>query len=182
MRGVNKISLLAAVFAAALAIAGCGSGDEGTIPSDQSDTLLSLLSSVQNSVETGDCELAQKTAEELVDTVNGLPADVDNEVQGALTRASEQLVNLAQNPEECVDENASGPEGVETTDTTDTTATESTTTLEETTTPDESTTTEEEQPPAPEEDSEPASPGGGNGGQPGGATPSGGLEPPDGGG
>lgn len=143
MRGTTRISLLAAIFAIAIAIAGCGSDDEGTIPSDQSDTLLSLLSSVENSVNDGNCELAQKTAEELVDTVNNLPADVDNEVQSALTKASEQLVNLAENPEQCVDDGTTGAGGVEETTTTDTT---STTTVEPTeTTTTETSTTEEPQ-------------------------------------
>ena len=179
MRARKRIGLLATVFA--ISLAGCGGSDEGTIPSDQSDTLLGLLDQVQNSVSVGDCDLAQKNAEELVDTVNNLPAEVDNEVQGALTRASEQLANLAENPDECVDEGTSGVEGVDEDASTDPTTSE--------TTPSEEEPAEEE--PAPVEEEEPSPPSGGDQGPPdtvgpgtgdngGVGPPSGGLEPPDG--
>jgi hypothetical protein len=181
----QKIALLATVFT--IFVAGCGDSDEGTIPSDQSDTLLGLLAEVENNVNIGDCELAEKNAEELVDTVNELPAEVDNEVQGALTRASQQLVAFTENPDECV-EGATGEQGAEpdpetTTSTTEATTTSTTPTTTETTTTEEEEPEEEEPTEEPPPEEEPTPPDGGNPGNGGGGgvgPPSGGLEPPDG--
>ncbi len=172
MLGRTRIALLLGVFA--IGIGGCGGGEDGTIPTDESEALLSLLSAVQSSVSTGDCDIAEQTAAEVVDRVNNLPSDVDNELQEALTKASQQLVALANNPEECVGEGTSGPEGTDTTEPT-TTEEEPTTTEEEPTTTDEEPTTTEEEPPPPEDEQPTEDPsvapdngqgnqGGGNGG------------------
>lgn len=183
MLGRTRIALLAGVFA--IGIGGCGGNDDGTIPADQSEALLSLLTAVQSSVSTGDCDIAGETAQELVDRVNDLPGEVDNDVQEALTKASQQLVTLADNPEECGDQGATGPDETDTTEpeTTEEPTTEEPTTEEPTT---EEPTTEEEEPVTPPEDETPTQEpdlapdngqgGGGGGGRDpatGGVTPGG---------
>jgi hypothetical protein len=149
MRGRLHNWLLVCAFA--LTLAGCGSGDDGTIPEDEAGDLLSVLEAMQNQLEEGECDLVDENAEEFLSRVNALPGDVDPEVAGELTRAGERLSELAGDPDQCAT-GASGEEGPEPTDTTETdTSVETTTT--ETTTDEESTTTDEE--PA-EEDEEPS--------------------------
>ena len=180
MRGRLPIPLL--VCALALTLAGCGSGDDGTIPPDDANNLLNQVEAVKNDVESGDCETAKQHAQELVAGVNALPNDVDPDVASELTKAAFNLTQLAST--DC-EEGTSGITGLDTTET-DTTATQTETTQPETTTTTttepETTTSTEEQPEEP-----PAPPGGGNeGGNEGGGnvnpTPGGGgLVPPSGG-
>jgi hypothetical protein len=120
MRGRTRIALLAGV--SAIALGGCGSSNDGTIPMDQSENLLNLLAAVQTSVTDGDCDLAAKTALELTTAVNNLPSDVDQDVQSELTKAAGNLTQLAQDPTQCVAESgATGPTGIETTESSTTT-------------------------------------------------------------
>ena len=175
MPGRIRKSLLVCVFA--LTLAGCGSGDDGTIPSDEADQLLSLLAAVQNAAEDGDCDLAQGSAEEFVNRVNNLPEDVDPDVASALTKAATNLDDLASDPSECTATGTSGEAGVESTTSTTTTTTEPTSTTESTTTSStESTSTDEEtttvEPPEnqpPQEDQNTQPPTGQGQGQQGGA-------------
>ena len=186
MRGRRHICLLVCGFA--LALAGCGSDEEGTIPPNDADNLLNQVEAVQTAVNEGNCELAADHAQELITTVNNLPSDVDNEVASELTKAADNLRGMTADPDECTT-GASGIEGVQPTDTTETETTEPETTVTETTTPEEETTTEEEpeesgqQPPEEEQPTPPAEGDQGGGGGGGGApTQSGGLEVPSGGG
>lgn len=151
MPGRLRTSLLAG--ACALALAGCGSGDGGTIPQGDSDVLISLTQDVQNDVANGDCEAAREHANELADRVRALPKQVEPEVRNALEGAAANLVEQTQQASQCQQATgASGPTGAEattapTTETTPTTteeSTEPTTTEEETTTT--TTTTEESGP------------------------------------
>lgn len=189
MLGRTRIALLAGIFA--LGIAGCG-GNNGTIPQDDSQQLLNMLSLLQNQVETGDCTLAEDTATKIDAAISNLPDSVDPNVQDALSKGAENLTELAKSPSQCT-EGASGAAGVQTTDTTstDTTSTTSTTTETTSSTP-ETTTTETtqpqqdttEQPPTGIPPGHQTPPGNGNQGQQGGGIggpTSGGLEPPDGG-
>ena len=186
MRSRPHICLLVCGFA--LAFAGCGSDDEGTIPPDDAENLLNQIEAVQAAVDENNCVLAEQHAQELIATVNNLPSDVDREVAGELTKAADNLRGMTTDPDECTT-GASGFDGVQTTDTTDTETTEPETTVTETTTPEEETTTEEapeeEQQQPPEEQPEPPAGGdqGGGGDQgTGPPTQSGGLEVPSGGG
>jgi hypothetical protein len=183
MRGRTHICLLVCGFA--LALAGCGSNNNGTIPPDEANNLLAVLAAVEKYADEGNCELAQSQAAEFISRVNALPNDVDNEVAGELTKAATNLDDLAAN--DCTETGASGLEEVQP-DTTATETTEPETTVTETSTPEEETTTEE--PPAAEEqpEEEPQQPAGGGqdqGGSQGGGnatpTPGGGLVPPSGG-
>lgn len=190
MRGRTRIALLAGVLA--IVIGGCGSGDDGTIPMDQSTTLLNLLAAVQANVEDGDCELAAKNALELTRTVSNLPDDVDRDLRSELTKASVNLTDLAQEPEQCTESGASGPTGTETSESTTTsTATTATEPDASTTTTDEPDTTDQPtEDPNPEPDAgngqgqgAPGTQGTeGAGGQGGGGTSSGGTTAGGGGG
>ena len=145
MPGRPQIALLACLCAAVAA--GCGSSDEGTIPSSNSEQMITLLDAVDNDVASGDCELAESHAREFVDAVNLLPAEVDDEVKGGLQEAAARLVDLSADPDQC--EATTGDSGVDgvapTTDTTTTTSAPPTT---DTTTD----TDADDEPPPPEED------------------------------
>jgi hypothetical protein len=190
MPGRLRNTLLASLLA--LALAGCGSGDEGTIPPDKSETLISLTQAVQSDVANGDCDAARQHANELADQVRALPTPVEPDVRDALEKAAANLVEQTQDTDQCKSTTgASGPTGTE--PTTEPSTTEPTTT--ETTTEKETTTEEE---PATEETTttEPeaggAGGGAGGGGAPqappeqvpptGGGPPAGGGGPPAGGG
>ena len=152
MPGRAQISLLACLCAAALA--GCGSDDGGTIPSQNSAALLSLLSGIEENVAGGNCDLAQEQAGDFVDEVNQLPADVGSEVKGALQAAAARLVDLAADPEQCeAITGDTGLGGVQSTPVEPTTEPEVTTTEEMTT----ETTTE----PPPDEGDDDSDDGGG---------------------
>ena len=181
MRGRLHIWLLVCGFA--LALAGCGSDEVGTIPPDEANNLLAVLAAVEKYADEGNCELAQSQAAEFISRVNALPNDVDNEVAGELTKAATNLDDLAAN--DCTETGASGLDEVQP-DTTEPETTEPETTVTETTTPEEETTTEEqpaeeEQQPEEEQPAEPAGGGQDQGDQGGTVTPGGGAAPPSGG-
>lgn len=185
----TRIALLAGVFA--IAIGGCGSGDNGTIPPQNSEELLNVLTQIETLVETGDCTLAAGRVTELTDAINQLPDDVDPEVQSALTKGASNLLALTKDPDNCTGEGATDEGGVEPLESTSTSTT--TTATSTTTVPEDTSTTEEtqEEPPAdqPTQDNEtpPAGDTGDNGnqgdqGDQGGGTggPSGGVDVPGG--
>ncbi len=106
-----QISLLAPLVA--LALAGCGSGDDGTIPEGDGNELLALLDALQSDVEAGDCETIDDRAAQVQTQVQALPAEVDSAVKTELLDAAAQLENLSADPPECVDSGATGGSGVE---------------------------------------------------------------------
>jgi hypothetical protein len=108
-----QISLLAPFVA--LALAGCGSGDDGTIPEENGNELLALLDAMQSDIDGGDCETIDDRAAQVQAQVQALPADVDPEVKTELLDAAAQLEFLSVDdpPEECVDSGATGESGVE---------------------------------------------------------------------
>ena len=144
-----RATCASAVAACALLLAACGGEDEGTIPQEQGATLLAQLDALESSVETGDCDAAEATADEFAANVNALPGEVPQDVRGALIKASANLEELAADPTQCKEPEL-GPTDTETTTPTTTESTTSSTTSSTT----EDTTTDEE--PAPPED-----PGGG---------------------
>ena len=178
MAGRPQIALLACLCAAVPA--GCGSNEEGTIPSSNSQQMITLLDAVDEDVASGDCDLAESHAREFVDAVNLLPAEVDDEVKGGLQDAAARLVDLSTDPDQC--EATTGDSGVGGVDpTTETTTTTTPPPTTETTT---DTDDEEDQPPPPDDNS---GEGGGGPGSSGGGGGSGGdpgsegevtIEPP----
>lgn len=160
MPGPVKTTLVAGLCTVALA--GCG-GSDGTIPSQDSDQLLSLLDALRSDVENSRCDLVAGHAQELASAVDSLPESVDPEVRKGVSQATAQIVELSQDPDQCASTTgASGPAEAtststtepETTSTTTTTTEEATstdeTTSEETTTdeqPTDETTTDEQPPP-----------------------------------
>jgi len=164
-----KFCLLSCVFA--LALAGCGSSDSGTIPPNDAENLLNLVTAVQGDISDGECERATEHAQELVSEVNQLPQEVDSDVANELAKASTNLERLAGT--QCTDTGASGTSGAQTTSTTSTvpetttsTTVPETTTTEQTTT---TTTTPEQQAPTQDQGQQP--PTGQNQGQGGQTTP-----------
>jgi hypothetical protein len=177
MRRRTPIALLSCALT--LAIAGCGSGD-GTIPEDESSTLLTLLASTQDAITEGDCELAQGLTEEFVSETASLPDGVDAKVAEELTTAARNLNDLASQPGECTETGATGlPE--EEPEVSTPTETEPAETAEEPETTEEPEPTDEPEPteePQQEPPSEPTQqPPANNGGNPGGGT----VSPPSGG-
>jgi hypothetical protein len=139
MRGRTQITLLACVCAAALA--GCGSEDEGTIPQDDSDRLITLLDGIDENVAGGNCDIARDQVDEFNDAVNDLPAEVDDEVKQGIQEAAGRLAELSDDPSQC--DETTGETGFDQLEpTTEPTTTEAPTTTETTT-----TETEKEAPP-----------------------------------
>ena len=139
---------LAALVAAL--VAGCGSGDDKSIPPDASDQLIAQLHQVEDQVQAGNCELAQGQATQFKTSVENLPGSVDSDTQKDLTKLADNLVALADNPEQCASEGATGESGVAPSESS---STETSTTETPTST---STTTTTE----PEEEQQPSTPSG----------------------
>ena len=157
-----KKSLL--VIVTGVLIAGCGSGDEGTIPSGDADNLINLLDAVEAAVAEQECESAQENADQFVIAVDNLPSEVDDQVKEGLRGAGDRLTELSRDPDQCEAETgASGESGAE--DPTTPTTTEEEPVEEE---PEEEPPEEEEEPPEDEEEEEPdeGGRGGGNTEQP----------------
>jgi len=116
-------------LATVLAIAGCGSDNEGEgdLPPDDASTLLGQLDEVQANLEVGSCFVAADEADNLIADIEQLPSSVDGDLRRALENGAEQLRVLLEDPDQC-----ERPTTVETT--TDETTTEETTTEEDTTT------------------------------------------------
>jgi hypothetical protein len=157
----------------ALAFAGCGSGDDGTIPPGKADEMLALVTAVQSDVSNGDCERAQAHADELLSQIDQLPNEVDSAVVSELTKAATNLEQLSSS--DCVETGASGETAVpSTTSTTESVTSTTTTETSTTTTKPETTTTTKPPEEQPTEDPNAEPPGGqGQGG--------GGVQPPSGG-
>jgi hypothetical protein len=137
----NRILALAAACAASLAVAACGSDEEGgdPIPSDVAARLEQRLNVVEAQFKEagGACEdLQNETFQVIEQDLQSLPEDVDPDVRRALEESFVRLRDLSAS--ECDDE-----KGQETTPTeTETTPTETETTPTETeTTPTEPETT-----------------------------------------
>jgi hypothetical protein len=158
MPGRPQITLLACLLAAA--VGGCGSDEDGTIPSGNSETLIMLLGGIEDNVAGGNCELAQKQASEFVAEVNLLPAEVDDEVKAGLQDAARRLEDLSNDPSQCEDTTGeTGFDELEPTTTEPTTTTETPTTTTEPETETTTTTdTEQQEEEQPEEDEEAPAP------------------------
>lgn len=166
----GRKSLLVVVTAALLA--GCGSGDEGTIPSGDADDLINLLNAVEAAVAEQDCGTAQDNADQFVTVVNNLPSEVDDEVKDGLRQAGERMTALSRDPGQCETEGgATGPQ--------ETTTAETTTEQEPTTSSTTEETTTEEEPAEDEPVEEEPETDGGPPADPGNADPGpGNADPP----
>jgi cell division protein FtsN len=135
---LRLIVLPICVLLAAFVAAGCGgdSKPDPSISSNAAETLQGTLKEVQDNVDVGSCQVAADKAGELKDEVAALPPTVDDDVTQALENATDQLLILIDDPDQC--------DRPDETTTTEETTTEEDTTTEETTT--EETTTEETQP------------------------------------
>jgi hypothetical protein len=163
----GKLQMTLAACLCVGAVAGCGGSDDGTIPPESGEDMLTRLDALEERVQAGDCTGtagAVAQAEEIERLVGELPSSVDDEVREALERSSANLIELT--AEQC-DEGASGEGGAQTT--TEDTTTEETapTTTTTTTTEEETTTTDSDEP---SNDNQ----GGGNAGGDAGDQPGGG--------
>ncbi len=177
MPGQTRLAGAVAAVAAAMAISACCSGtDNATIPPDKANELIGELNAVQDAVDSQNCKLAKRRAQDFIDTVNGLKEDVGTENKAALRGAGENLEKLASDPSQCKpapETGASGETGVEPVPPTTTLPT--TTTPTTTTTTSTSTTTTQPEPPANGGgDGGGAPTGAGGGGETGGGNPTGG--------
>ncbi len=132
------------------------------------DQLLNQLDALQTDLETGRCDFVAGHAQEVRAAATELPATVDPEVKQGVLEATDQIVELSQDPDQC--SSSSGATGETDSTSTDTSTAEEPTTAP-TTTSTETTTAEEE----------PTQPEGEQGSDQGGQTetpPQGGGEPP----
>jgi len=94
-----KLGAMLAI-ACAIAVSGCGNGDEeeGSIPSDAGDAIISQLDDLDAQVEAGKCDDAEATAQGVQAAVAGL-RDLEADLEQALVRATDNLV--LQTREDC---------------------------------------------------------------------------------
>lgn len=102
MRHPKRITLLA-LLGACLAVAGCGSDDEGeAIPQESAATLEAQLANVQARIDDGSlgaCEDVRGSADSsntqaVEQVLNGLPGDVDQDLRDALAQGFDRLFEL----------------------------------------------------------------------------------------
>ena len=149
--------LPAALALAAIGLGACGSED-GTIPAQEAEALLAQLEQVEAAVEDRRCTSAQTDVSQLTAEVNALPQEVGVETKDSLRRLAENLSELVNDPEQCLEQTgATGETFEETTEPTTTTPTTETTT----------TTAEEEAPPEQPDDEGTGVPPGHDNGPPG---------------
>jgi hypothetical protein len=139
----------------AVALASCGSDDEGTIPPQSAAAMLTALENARGEQSQGDCTGVSDAAGNLLTEINEAPDTVDPDVRQAIVDGANNLRTLAEDENTCEPTGSTGPSGPQN----DETTTEPTTT--EPTTTETDTTTETEKPP-PEQ---PGNEGGGNLGQ-----------------
>ena len=156
-----------AIALCALALAGCGSGDDegDPIPTRDGNRMVALLELAERQSDAGTCNGALAKVREARGIADGLPDGVDPEVRRELLDGLDRLAELVDNGcsqvEEEPTDTVTTPEPTTTTPEPTTTTPEPTTTTPEptTTTPEPTTTTPEPTTPAP-------SPGDGTGGTP----------------
>jgi hypothetical protein len=106
-------------------LAACGESEdpEPSIPPTLGNNIVAALDRVETFVEEGKCDEAEATAQNVRNAIGGLPADVPDDLQQTLVRASDNLVQQTQDqcepaeepekePKEKEPTGASGEEGV----------------------------------------------------------------------
>jgi hypothetical protein len=81
------------IAAAALPLAGCGSGDEGLLSSRQASRLSDALEDARRAVDDGRCGAAREAAQRGSDGAASLPERVDTELQRNLQDGFNHLVD-----------------------------------------------------------------------------------------
>ena len=95
VRGTRKIVAAIAVATAATVAIGCGdSGTEPSIPLENAEELAATIDEIRANVDNGSCLVAQDRADELIGEIDGLPSEVDQDVQNALDRGALNLKDL----------------------------------------------------------------------------------------
>ena len=140
----GKLQMTLAACLCAGVAAGCGGSDDGTIPREEGQAIITRLDALEERVQAGECEGlggAEEQAVEVERLVGTLPDSVETEVRDALVEASANLIELT--AEQCT-EGATGESGLDDTTTTrDTTTTDETVPTTTTTTTTDETTTDE---------------------------------------
>ena len=99
-RVLGKRARLGAVAAIACAgaLAGCGGNDEpeASIPTDAGNAILMHLDQVRAQLDAGNCDGAEDSAQNVRDAIGNLPADVPDDLEEALVKASDNLVEQTQ--------------------------------------------------------------------------------------
>jgi hypothetical protein len=105
---------LALALVAALVLAGCGSGEDGTIPQSDAEEMLAQVDEIDQAVEEPDCTQAQTEIAQLRGQVDALPDTVGTETKGELFKLVERMEQQVTDPEQCEepDTGASGEEAV----------------------------------------------------------------------
>src|SRR3954469_8915318 len=84
-----------AVSVAAAGVFGCGNSDpEPSIPLDDAEALAARIDEVRANIDVGSCTVALEKADDLISEINGLPPQVDQDVQNALAEGANNLKNL----------------------------------------------------------------------------------------
>jgi len=94
-------------------LAACGSGEDGTIPQDNSDAMLATLDQVEHAVEDGNCEIAANGVSQLNEQVNTLPKEAGVEVKEDLRRLVDNLDQQVNDPNQCEEPDTSKPDETE---------------------------------------------------------------------
>lgn len=102
-RVLGKRATLGAMstIACAAALAACGEGDEPepSIPEGTGDQIVTSLEIVRDAVAEGKCDEAEAIALNIRNAIGELPADVPDDLEQALVRGSDNLIQ--QIPEQC---------------------------------------------------------------------------------
>jgi len=138
----------------AVALASCGSDDEGTIPPQSAAAMLTALENARGEQSQGDCTGVSDAAGNLLTAINEAPDTVDPDVRQAILDGANNLRALAEDESRCQSTGATGESGPQPSEETETTPSTTTTTT--------TSTTETEEKPPPEQ---PGNEGGGNLGQ-----------------
>jgi hypothetical protein len=96
-------------------LAACGESDdpEPSIPQGTGNAIVGALENIEDLVEAGECEQAAASAENVRNAIGGLPADVPDDLQQALVQASDNLVSLTRDEDQCQPEEEPPPPDAE---------------------------------------------------------------------
>lgn len=96
-----RTSLALVLCLGAGVLGACGSGDDGTIPPGDSETMQAQLNSIEAAVNNGNCEIAQNGVTQLDETVFDLPKEVGAQTKDDLRKLVDNLSELASDPSQC---------------------------------------------------------------------------------
>ncbi len=82
-----------------IACGGADEKDEGTIPSQTGEAIVTKLGDLDSELAAGECDSAEATATQIQAAIQGLGSNVEGELEETLVKASSNLVQLVR--EEC---------------------------------------------------------------------------------